>query len=214
MSPRDQISIQSQSILWVAGVGVGLLTLAFVLGVQVGKQSAALRRPLVKGVEDELKDLPEPLMDQLKIFEGDGPNKLVPATKVDATPRPEAKPESKPAAKPETKSPPKPEAKAPPKPEAKAPPKPEAKAPPKPEAKAPEKTAVEGWTLQLVATAEAAEAKRVTDKAKAAGFTTTTLKDKGQLKVRLAKPADRAAMDKTAEKLKKAGFKPFAVKVE
>jgi hypothetical protein len=37
---RDQISINSQSILWVAGVGVGLLTLAFVLGVQVGKQSA------------------------------------------------------------------------------------------------------------------------------------------------------------------------------
>ena len=66
MSQRDQISIQSQSLLWVAGVGVGLLTLAFVLGVQVGKQSAALRRPAQKGVEEELKDLPEPLLDQLK----------------------------------------------------------------------------------------------------------------------------------------------------
>ena len=52
------------------------------------------------------------------------------------------------------------------------------------------------------------------DKAKAAGFATTTLKEKGQVKVRLAKPADRAAIDKTAEKLKKAGFKPFAVKVD
>ena len=42
----------------------------------------------------------------------------------------------------------------------------------------------------------------------------TTLKEKGQVKVRLAKTADRAALDKTAEKLRKAGFKPFAVKAE
>lgn len=174
MTQRDQISIGSQSILWVAGVGVGLLTLAFVLGVQVGKQSAALRRPLQKGVEEELKDLPEPLVDQLRNFEGDGPDKLVPTPKVDAT----------------------------------TPPKEE----PKPEAKPAETSGV--WTLQLVATADAAEAKRVADKAKAAGFATTTLKEKGQVKVRLAKPADRAAMDKAAEKLTKAGFKPFALKVE
>ena len=176
MSQRDQISIGSQSILWVAGVGVGLLTLVFVLGVQVGKQSAALRRPMQKGLEEELRDLPEPLVDQLKIFEGDGPDKLVPTQKVEATaPKANAKAETKAAEK------------------------------------APEP---DSWTLQLVATADAAEAKQVADKAKAAGFATTTVKEKGQLKVRLAKPANRAAMDKTAEKLKKAGFKPFAIKVE
>jgi hypothetical protein len=172
MNQRDQISIGSQSILWVAGVGVGLLTLAFVLGVQVGKQSAALRKPVQKGVEDELKDLPEPLLDQLKVFEGEGPDKLVHTQKVDASAPKEA---------------------------------------PKPEEKVAEP---ERWTLQLVATADAAEAKRVADKAKAAGFATSTLKEKGQLKVRLAKAADRATMDKTAEKLKKAGFKPFALKAE
>ena len=180
MSQRDQISIQSQSLLWVAGVGVGLLTLAFVLGVQVGKQSAALRRPAQKGVEEELKDLPEPLLDQLKIFEGEGPDRLVPTPKVDAAaPKDESKPEPKAEAR-------------------------TAEKPPEPEA----------WTLQLVATAEAAEAKRVADKAKAAGFATTTVKEKGQLKVRLTKTSDRATADRTAEKLKKAGFKPFAVKVE
>ncbi|HEY3400097.1 MAG TPA: SPOR domain-containing protein [Geothrix sp.] len=173
MTHRDQISIGSQSILWVAGVGVGLLTLAFVLGVQVGKQSAALRRPAQRGVEDELKDLPEPLLDQLKIFEGEGPDKLVPTPRVDAATAPREEPRS--------------------------------------EAKAAEGGA---WTLQLVATSDAAEAKRVADKAKAAGFATTTLKEKGQMKVRLAKSADRAAIDKTLEKMKKAGFKPFAVKVE
>ncbi len=176
MSQRDQISISSQSILWVAGMGVGLLTLAFVLGVQVGKQSAALRRPMQKGMEEELRDLPEPLVDQLKIFEGDGPDKLVLTQKVEAT----------------------------------AP-----KAEPRTEAKAAEKAPEpDSWTMQLVATADAAEAKQVADKAKAAGFATTTVKEKGQLKVRLAKPASRAAMDKTAERLKKAGFKPFAIKVE
>lgn len=174
MSQRDQISIGSQSILWVAGVGVGLLTLAFVLGVQVGKQSAALRRPMQKGVDEELKELPEPLVDQLKLFEGEGPDKLVPTQKVDATaPKEEAKPEAKTAENP-----------------------------------------VEAWTLQLVSTADAAEAKKAAEKAKAAGFATTTVKEKGQLKVRLTKSADRATMDKSAEKLKKAGFKPFAMKAE
>lgn len=176
MNTRDQISIGSQSILWVAGVGVGLLTLAFVLGVQVGKQSAALRHPLQRGVEEELKNLPEPLVDQLRIFEGDGPDKLVPTQKVDAAAPKEAI---------------------------------------KAEVRPPEKAArAEAWTLQLVATSDAAEAKRIEAKAKAAGFATTTLKEKGQVKVRLAKSADRAAMDKAAEKLAKAGFKPFAVKVE
>lgn len=172
MIHRDQITIGSQSILWVGGVGVGLLTLVFVLGVQVGKQSAALRRPLQKGVEEELKDLPEPLLDQLKIFEGEGPEKLVATPKIDATaPREEARTADQPEA-------------------------------------------TGRWTLQLVSTTDAAEAKRVADRAKAAGFATSTLKDKGQLKVRLAKPADRATTDKAEEKLKKAGFKPFAVKVD
>ncbi len=168
MTSRDQISIGSQSILWVAGVGVGLLTLAFVLGVQVGKQSAALHRPSVRSGEEDLRDLPEPLVDQLKVFEGDGGDKLVPARKVDAT------------------------------------------APAPAPAAADERL----WTLQLVATSDASEARKVAARAKEAGFATTTVKEKGQLKVRLAARGDRAAMDGTAAKLKKAGFKPFAVQVE
>jgi hypothetical protein len=191
MNQREQISINSQSILWVAGVGVGLLTLVFVLGVQVGKQSAALRRPQQKGVEEELRELPEPLVDQLKIFEGDGPDKLVPTPKIDATaPKADSKADSKPDTKADSKL--------------------DAKADAKPE-KAPEP---ELWTLQLISTAELAEAKLVADKAKATGFATTTVREKGQSKVRLAKPGTRAAMDKVAERLKKAGFKPFAMKVE
>jgi cell division septation protein DedD len=138
----------------------------------------------VKGVDEELKDLPEPLVDQLRIFEGDGPDKMVPAQKVDAAaPKDDAKPDGKAEGKVDPKATEKP-------------------------------VESESWTLQLVATSDATEAKKVTEKAKAAGFTTTTLKEKGQIKVRLAKSADRVAIDKTAEKLKKAGFKPFAVKAE
>ncbi|MBI3130884.1 MAG: SPOR domain-containing protein [Acidobacteria bacterium] len=166
MSNRDKLTLDPRSVTWVAMMAAGLLALAFVLGVQVGKQGAALRGPKAKSLDEELKELPESLTDQLKALEA-----------ADADTRPE-------------------------------PPKADAKPEPKSEA-APEK-----WTLQLVATKDAAEAKRVAEKAKSAGFTTITLKDGGQHKVRLAKPAEKAAMDKTAEKLKKAGFKAFAVKVE
>jgi cell division septation protein DedD len=86
---RDQpVTTSQENILWVAGIGVGLLTLVYVLGVQVGKQSVALRQPASKSVEDELKELPEPLSDQLKIFETEsGGEKLVPVK-----PEPEPKP--------------------------------------------------------------------------------------------------------------------------
>ncbi len=184
MTPRDQISISHQSILWVAGMGVGLLTLAFVLGVQVGKQSEALRRPAPKNALDDLKDLPEPLLDQLKLFEGDSPDRLVPAPRVEAAgPRPDTKAGvANPGSNIETIG--------------------------------GAKAGAGAWTLQLVATSDAVEAKRIADKAKAAGFATITLKQKGQLKVRLARPAERTALDKAAEKLKRAGFNPFAVKAE
>jgi hypothetical protein len=192
MNQRDQISISSQSILWVGGVGVALLTMVFVLGVQVGKQSAALHRPTHRDTSENLKDLPEPLVDQLKFFETDNPEKLVPATKVEvAAPKVEAVPPKAEAAGVKTEEKP-------------------AEAPAKP----PAKPLSETWTLQLIATEEVAEAKRTADKAKAAGFATVTVKEKGQLKVRLSQAADRATLDKTAEKLKKAGFKAFPMKVE
>jgi cell division protein FtsN len=176
---RDQVSISQQSLLWVALMGVGLLTLTFVLGVQVGKQGAALRGPKVRTLDDELKELPEPLNEQLRALES-----------ADAEQRPAAetpKSEAKPEAKAEVKEEPKPAA---------------------------HEEKAERWTLQLVGTKDAAEAKRVAEKAKAAGFKTTTVKEGGLHKVRLDKADGRAAMDKQAEKLKKAGFKTFAVKVD
>lgn len=214
MSFRDsQIVISRQSVLLVTGVGVGLLTLAYVLGVQVGKQSAALRRPATQSVEDELKALPEPLLDQLKIFEtADGtPMEVRPKVEVTA-PDPEKKAETIQPAKPDAPGP-----KAEPKTVKAEPPPAETKAakaaqPPKTPATAGENGA--RYNLQLVATPDPKEADRVAAKAKAAGYATTTVKDGKLLKVRLSRPLPKADADTANAKLMEKGLKPFTTKAE
>jgi cell division protein FtsN len=230
MSFRDtQIVISRQSVLLVTGVGVGLLTLAYVLGVQVGKQSAALRRPATRTVEDELKSLPEPLLDQLKIFES--PDSAPSGTR----PKPEApgsEPESKQGigANPKPAGPasePRPVAPAAPKADPKAKPVVSEEKNPKPEpasriakpdtaskASADPKDTGGTFNLQLVATPDPKEAARVTAKAKAAGYATTIIQDGKLLKIRLAKPLPKADADIAATKLIEKGLKPFVTKAD
>ncbi|MFN8011465.1 MAG: SPOR domain-containing protein [Holophagaceae bacterium] len=213
MAFRDPqpLALSRQAVLLVTAVGVGLIALSYVLGVQVGKGSASLRRPDAKSVDEQLKELPEPLLDQLKLFQpGDGP----PDARGLDTPKPaEAKVEPKGEPKPGIEA--KPDAKPEPKPEARASANAPAKSEPKPEAKPePKAESAERWTLQLVATPDPAEATRVATKAKAAGFPAKVVKDGKAWKVRLAKAAPREAADATGEKLKAAGFKPFAVRAE
>ena len=188
MPERDPQSIvlSRQSILLVTAVSVGLLTLCYVLGVQVGKQSAAMRNSATRGSGEELQELPASIEDQLKALQS---QEMVKTEKV--TPKMEP---SK-AVEPE-KQDPKPVNK-------------EAK-PASPEAKKEEPK----WTLQLVSTTDSAEAGRIAAKAKAAGFATTTVKDKGTFKVRLAKAGLRADMDAAGSKLKDKGFKTYPVKAE
>ena len=202
MSLRDtQIVISRQSVLLVTGVGVGLLTMAYVLGVQVGKQSAALRRPQTPSVEEELKTLPEPLLDQLKIFES-GEN---------AAPEPKAKLEPAAVEAPHGE-PPKVEAKPS---EVKPAPKHEAKPAPSTPAAEAKASAPDGrWNLQLVATPDAKEAERVAAKAKAAGYLTATVKEGRFHKVRVARPLGRSDADKAVEKLKEKGLKPYVTKAD
>jgi len=192
MPSRDSqtVILSRQTILLVTAVGVGLLTLCYVLGVQVGKQSAALRHPTARGAGEDLQELPASVADQLTALETSGGT--------DAGLRPPAPAAPAAAAK-----------EAPPV-EVRLPP------PPAPEAAAPAKKAEPAgrWTLQLVSTPDAAEAQRMAAKAKAAGFPTATVAEKGLFKVRLAAPGPREAMDATAVKLKNRGFKPFAMKVE
>lgn len=193
MAVRDSqtVVLSRQAILLVTAVGVGLLTLCYVLGVQVGKQSAALRRPLSRDTGEELEELPATMAEQLKALEQTGSGSGF------------EKPQ---------------EARAPEAPKAKAAEAPKAKAAeaPKPEAKKPEPPKKEEgrWTLQLISTPDAAEAKTVAGKAKAAGFKTETLSEKGLFKVRLATATQRDAADVSMQKLRNHGFKPFAIKVD
>jgi len=206
MPSRDSqtVILSRQTILLVTAVGVGLLTLCYVLGVQVGKQSAALRHPAARGAGEDLQELPASVADQLVSLEGSGsdaglkqPPPAASGALANPAPAPVPAAEAAPAA-------PKPEAPAP-----VAARKGEAAAP---AAKKPE--AGVRWTLQLVSTPDPAEAQRMAVKARAAGFPTATVAEKGLFKVRLATPGPREAVDVTAQKLKNRGFKPFAMKVE
>ena len=83
---RDQTFTSTRRhLLWTAGAGAVLLAGAFLLGVQAGKQSSALKRPLPADSAEPLDELPEPLIDQLQIFEtappSDKPLQLPPAPK-------------------------------------------------------------------------------------------------------------------------------------
>lgn len=207
MADRDlqTVLLSRPTLLLVTGVGVGLMTLSYVLGVQVGKQSAALRRNSSQGAGEEMVELPMTMEEQLKAFEE---LDRIQRTPVDS--KTEAKAESKADAKVDAKTeePAKPELKADAKPEKKA----EAKAESKPAPKVEPKPGEGRWTLQLVATPDAGEAKRVADKAKAAGFATTTLKDQNQFKVRLAQSLPKAESDAAAAKLQASGLKSFPLK--
>jgi len=192
MPDRDAqtVILSRPTILLVTGVGVGLLTLTYVLGVQVGKQSAALRQSRSRTAGEELAELPASLDEQLKLLDN---REFEKARKAEEAPKGEdPKVEDAKAAgdsKGETK-------------------KPEPK-------KDASKTEVKGdkWTLQLVSTPDESEAKRVAEKAKAAGFTPTIMKEKGQFKVRLAKPGSKPEMDAAAARLKTKGQGSFPVKL-
>ena len=203
MPSRDSqtVILSRQTILLVTAVGVGLLTLCYVLGVQVGKQSAALRHPLAKDSGEELTELQGSVADQLKALEtaGAGFEKAQKASPAKPEPAAVAVPKGDPPAPAEAAKP--------------EPPKPE----PKPKATAPtSEPKAEGplWTLQLVSTPDQSEAQRMAAKARGAGFPTATVVQKGLYKVRLTQSGPRESADAAAQKLKNRGFRPFAVKVE
>ena len=66
----------------------------------------------------------------------------------------------------------------------------------------------------MIATPDAKEAKRTAERARTAGFPTTTLAERGQHKVRLARSGARSEIDTLAAKLQAKGLKSFPVKVE
>ena len=211
MPSRDSqtVILSRQTILMVTAVGVGLLTLCYVLGVQVGKQSAALRRPAPRGAGEDLQELPAAIDEQLKALASAGADAMV------DVPPPAATPAATPAAPP-------PDPAADPRPTATATAKDKDKGKDKPKAKDSKPAPVEPvpaesgprWTLQLISTPDQDEAQRMAGRVRAAGFPAGVIIDKGLFKVRLVQSGPRDAVDATAVKLKNRGFKPFAMKVD
>lgn len=85
---RDQtFTTTRRHLLWTAGAGAVLLAGAFLLGVQAGKQSVALRAPLPADSAEPLQELPEDLLNQINVFETAAPDgkplQLAPAPKVE-----------------------------------------------------------------------------------------------------------------------------------
>jgi len=207
------VILSRQTILLVTAVGVGLLTLCYVLGVQVGKQSAALRHPAARGAGEDLQELPASVADQLKALEDPSAadaevSALPPAPAAAAGPKPSPPP---------APGPPGPKPGPPAGPAGKVAVPVEVRMPPAPKDTDPpaEKKAAEPahWTLQLVSTPDQAEAQRMVTRAKGAGFPAAVIQDKGLFKVRLIQPGSREAVDATAQKLKNRGFKPFPMKI-
>jgi cell division septation protein DedD len=213
MPSRDSqtVILSRQTILMVTAVGVGLLTLCYVLGVQVGKQSAALRRPAPRGAGEDLQELPAAIDEQLKALASAGADAMV------DVPPPAATPAATPAA-----PPPDPAADPRPTATATAKDKDKDKGKDKPKAKDSKPAPVEPvpaesgprWTLQLISTPDQDEAQRMAGRVRAAGFPAGVIIDKGLFKVRLVQSGPRDAVDATAVKLKNRGFKPFAMKVD
>ena len=217
MPSRDSqtVILSRQTILLVTAVGVGLLTLCYVLGVQVGKQSAALRHQAARGSGEDLQELPASVEDQLKaLASANGPEAEPPKRPAEAPSAPAAPaPAPAPAPGEAAAAPAKPAAAAP----AAVPPAPaRAKENPKEAPAPPPAKADDGvhWTLQLISTPDQDEAQRMVAKARASGFPAAVIAEKGLFKVRLAQNGPRETMDAVSLKLKNRGFKPFAIRVE
>lgn len=203
--------LSRQAILLVTAVGVGLLTLCYVLGVQVGKQSAALRRPQAKGAGEELEELPATMVDQLKALEqsgsGAGFEKPAAPDAPGGAPAPAETPAladgaAKPPAGKESKEQPSRDARTP-----------DLKGKATPEAPA-STSGSPLWAAQIVSTPDAGEARAMAARARAAGFKTETVAEKGLYKVRVTPGLPRDAADAAMTRLRNHGFKPFAIKVD
>jgi hypothetical protein len=192
------ITLSRKVVLLITLIGIGVLTVCYVLGVHVGRQSVAFNNIDAEGVGGDLCQLPATIQDQIKTLD-DGrdikdtlettksnqqsilvnnsksvsDNKLIVPVKVNTTTL--LKPEPRGTEK-------------------------------KPEG-------ATSWTIQLISTPDAKEAQRMIGRVQAAGFSAVTVNERGVFKVRLSKAGSRETIDAIMAKLKNRGFKPFAVKI-
>jgi cell division protein FtsN len=184
------VTMSRQGILMSTVMGVGLLTLAYVIGVQVGKRGLEQSGTRAKTLDEELNELPEPLEEQLKLFQSiDGG---VPARSEQRTPprqdtapqprqeQPAAAPSKQPSGSDATKSP----------------------------------ASAERYTAQVIATASPDTAKRISEQLKGAGMPAKVLRADGLYKVQLDWSLSRAELDARLPRLRTLGYRPVPVKLK
>jgi len=189
------VTMSRQGILVATMIGVGLLTLCYVMGVQVGKRSNGQSSARTKSLDEELNELPEPLDEQLKLFKSiEGGNAPQRTERTERTERPKQEPAQ--AAKPE----------------------PSVATQQKQAAgqEAPKvSVGADRYTAQVIATNSPDTAKRESDKLKAAGLPVKVVRVDGLYKVQLDWSVPRAELDARLPRLRDLGYTaPLAVKIQ
>ena len=193
------ITLSRHVILLITLVGVSCLTVCYVLGVHVGRQSAALHRSVVRGIGEDLQKLPATVQDQIRTLDDSQdtiePQRIV-SQSIAAGGTAKVMADNK-------------------------------VIPAKPAAVVLPKSGLRGgttsekkiedtnlWTTQLISTPDLAEARRMLVKMQAAGFPALIVSEKGLFKVRLAKNGKKELVDAVMSKLRNKGLKPFIVRVD
>jgi len=195
MAERESqfITISRQGILLATAMGVGLLTFCYVIGVQVGKRSLTQKNVRAKSLDEQLKELPEPLDVQISIFksiENSNTPKRNDRTKSEAPAPPTD------AHKPITAS-------NAPKPVVAAVPN-----PPKPVA------VTEKYTAQVIAAGNIASARKVSEHLNSEGIPTKVIFSNGMYKVQLDWSGSRTELNSRMPRIKSLGYNPIAVKIQ
>jgi hypothetical protein len=188
------VTVSRQGILMATVMGVGLLTLCYVIGVQVGKGSLGQGGGRAKTLDEDLDELPTPLDEQLKLFgsiEGGGAR---------------ARQEQAPAGRPDPAPP------AAPQKQAAAPAAADASS--AADAAGSPRAPADRYTAQVMATASPDTAKRVSERLKAAGMRTKVVRVDGLYKVQLDWRLPRADLDQRMPGLRALGYEPVPVKLK
>jgi cell division septation protein DedD len=205
------VTMSRQGIFVATVMGVGLLTLCYVIGVQVGKRSLDQSSARAKTLDEELNELPEPLDEQLKLFRSiesgnsqqrserprQDPARQEPARQ--ETARQETAPANRHGQAQASRQ----------EPPAAAP----MKQPTSP--KAPKAAAgAEMYTAQVIATGSPDTAKRISEQLKAAGMPAKVVLANGLYKVQMDWSLPRAEMESRLPRLRALGFSPVAVRLQ
>ena len=211
MAERDTqfITISRQGIIVAMAMAIGLLTLCFVIGVQVGKKSLTQKNVRIKTLDEELKELPEPLSVQLELFQAIGADgeagrndRQRPIPPAADSPRPVAAIETpRPAA--ETARPGATETQVPTATDAIRP----------TVAAAPTPVNGDRWTAQVAALSDIARANAISDQLKSRNLPTKIVFADGLYKVQLDLSSSRAEIDSYISRLQIMGYEAMAIRV-